>query len=168
VDSRHYQSGLQINFFRDFGLVIRPDRTRGRRIYAIGNRESAVYLSGVDTRRVILIFAISGSYSALYGVLLAGCSTQAYQAMDDLYLLPVTTALALGGTRILDGSGTFLGTIAGVILITLLQSILSVVPRLAEKSICGIVIIAMLLLYGRERSWTLGGGRALPETDWWV
>ena len=136
MDSRHYQSGLQINFFRDFGLVIRPDRTRGRRIYAIGNRESAVYLSGVDTRRVILIFAISGSYSALYGVLLAGCSTQAYQAMDDLYLLPVTTALALGGTRILDGSGTFLGTIAGVILITLLQSILSVVqmPRLAEKS----------------------------------
>jgi ribose transport system permease protein len=169
VDNRRYQSGLRINFFRDFGLVIRPDRTRGRRIYAIGNRESAVYLSGVDTRRVILIFAISGSYSALYGMLLAGCSTQAYQAMDDLYLLPATTALALGGTRMLDASGTFLRyEILGVILITLLQSILSVVPRLAEKSICGIVIIAMLLLYGRERSWTLGGGRALPETDWWV
>jgi hypothetical protein len=67
-------------------------------------------------------------------MLLAGCSTQAYQAMDDLYLLPATTALALGGTRILDGSGTFLGTIAGVILITLLQSILSVVARFAEKS----------------------------------
>lgn len=41
-----------------------------------------------------------------------------------------------GGTRILDGRGTFLGTIAGVTLITLLQSILSVVqmPRLAEES----------------------------------
>jgi ribose/xylose/arabinose/galactoside ABC-type transport system permease subunit len=134
------QSPLPVWFanqlFRDFGLVIRSDRTRGRRIYAIGNRESAVYLSGIDTRRVILIFAISGSYSALYGVLLAGYSTHAYQAMDDLDLLPATTALALGGTKILDGSGTFLGTIAGVTLITLLQSILSVVqmPRLAEKS----------------------------------
>jgi hypothetical protein len=136
VDSRHYRSGLRINFFRDFGLVIRSDGTRGRQIYAIGNRESAVYLSGVGTRRVILIFAISGSYSALYGVLLAGYTTHAYQATDDLYVLPAIAALVLGGTRILDGSGTFLGTIAGVILITLLQPILSVVqmPRLAEKS----------------------------------
>jgi ribose transport system permease protein len=60
----------------------------------------------------------------------------------------------LGGTRILGGRGTFLGTIAGVILITLLQSILSVVqmPEAGRQVIYGIVIIAMLLLYGRERA----------------
>ncbi len=126
----------------------------GRRIYAIGNRESAVYLSGVDPRRVILIcFAISGSCSALSGVLLAGYSTHAYQAMGDPYLLPAIAAVVLGGTRILGGRGTFLGTIAGVILITLLQSILSVVqmPEAGRQIIYGIVIVAMLLLYGRER-----------------
>jgi ribose transport system permease protein len=136
-------------------LIILLTRTVfGRRVYAIGNRESAVYLSGVDTRRVILIcFAISGSCSALSGVLLAGYSTHAYQAMGDPYLLPAIAAVVLGGTRILGGRGTFLGTVAGVILITLLQSILSVVqmPEAGRQVIYGVVIIAMLLAYGRER-----------------
>jgi ribose transport system permease protein len=136
-------------------IVLLTSTVFGRRVYAIGNRESAVYLSGVDTRRVILIcFAISGSCSALSGVLLAGYSTHAYQAMGDPYLLPAIAAVVLGGTRILGGRGTFLGTIAGVILITLLQSILSVVqmPEAGRQIIYGIVIIAMLLLYGRERA----------------
>jgi ribose transport system permease protein len=126
----------------------------GRRVYAIGNRESAVYLSGVDTRRVVIgCFAISGSCSALSGVLLAGYSTHAYQAMGDPYLLPAIAAVVLGGTSILGGRGTFLGTIAGVILITLLQSILSVVqvPEAGRQIIYGFVIVSMLLLYGRER-----------------
>jgi ribose transport system permease protein len=138
-----------------FILIILLTRTVfGRRVYAIGNRESAVYLSGVDTRRVILTcFAISGSCSALSGVLLAGYSTHAYQAMGDPYLLPAIAAVVLGGTRILGGRGTFLGTVAGVILITLLQSILSVMqmPEAGRQVIYGVVIIAMLLLYGRER-----------------
>jgi ribose transport system permease protein len=126
----------------------------GRRVYAIGNRESAVYLSGVDTRHVVIgCFAISGSCSALSGVLLAGYSTHAYQAMGDPYLLPAIAAVVLGGTSILGGRGTFLGTIAGVILITLLQSILSVVqvPEAGRQIIYGLVIVSMLLLYGRER-----------------
>jgi ribose transport system permease protein len=126
----------------------------GRRVYAIGNRESAVYLSGVDTRRVVIgCFAISGGCSALSGVLLAGYSTHAYQAMGDPYLLPAIAAVVLGGTSILGGRGTFLGTIAGVILITLLQSILSVVqvPEAGRQIIYGLVIVSMLLLYGRER-----------------
>jgi ribose transport system permease protein len=140
------------------GLIVILVLTRtvlGRRIYAIGNRESAAYLSGVDTRRVTLIcFAISGSCSALSGVLLAGYSTHAYQAMGDPYLLPAIAAVVLGGTRILGGRGTFLGTVAGVILITLLQSILSVIqmPEAGRQVIYGIVIIAMLLSYGRERA----------------
>src|SRR5258708_12254619 len=61
----------------------------GRYIYAIGNREAVAYLSGVDTRGVLIIcFAISGACSALAGVLLAGYSDKAYQAMGDPYLLP--------------------------------------------------------------------------------
>jgi ribose transport system permease protein len=136
-------------------IVVLLSRTIfGRRVYAIGNRESAVYLSGVDTRRVVIAcFAISGSCSALSGVLLAGYSTHAYQAMGDPYLLPAIASVVLGGTSILGGRGTFLGTIAGVILITLLQSILSVVqvPEAGRQVIYGSVIVSMLLLYGRER-----------------
>jgi ribose transport system permease protein len=125
----------------------------GRRIYAIGNRERAVYLSGVEPRRVVLIcFAVSGGCSAFAGVLLAGYANKAYQGMGDAYLLPAIAAVVLGGTSILGGRGTYLGTVAGVILITLLQSILSVVqmPEAGRQIIYGVVIVGMLLAYGRS------------------
>jgi len=126
----------------------------GRYIYAIGNREGAAYLSGVNTRGVLIIcFGISGMCSALAGVLLAGYSTKAYQAMGDAYLLPAIAAVVLGGTHILGGRGSYLGTVAGVILISLLQSILSVLqmPEAHRQLIYGTVIIVMLLAYGRGR-----------------
>ncbi len=124
----------------------------GRAVYAIGNRESVAYLSGINTNGVLIgCFAFCGACAAFAGVLLAGYSTKAYQAMGDAYLLPAIAAVVLGGTNILGGRGNYLGTIAGVILITLLQSILSVMqmPEAGRQVIYGAVIISMLLLYGR-------------------
>lgn len=124
----------------------------GRAVYGIGNRERAAYLSGIDTRRVVMIaFAVSGGLSAFGGVLLAGYASKAAQSMGDAYLLPSIAAVVLGGTSILGGRGSYLGTVAGVILITLLQSILSVMqmPEAGRQIIYGAVIVAMLLLYGR-------------------
>jgi len=126
----------------------------GRAVYAIGNRERAAYLSGAATQRVVLLaFALSGGLSAFGGELLAGYASKAAQSMGDAYLLPSIAAVVLGGTSILGGRGKYIGTIAGVILITLLQSILSVmqIAEFGKQIIYGIVIIAMLLLYGRER-----------------
>jgi len=128
--------------------------TFGRAIYAVGNRERAAYLSGIDTRRVTLLcFVIAGACSAAAGVLLTGYSTKAYQAMGDAYQLPAIAAVVLGGTNILGGQGSYLGTVVGVILITLLQSILSVmqIPEMGRQVIYGVVIITMLLVYGRGR-----------------
>jgi ribose transport system permease protein len=128
--------------------------TFGRAVYGIGNGERVAYLSGVRTQRVVLAaFAISGGLSAFGGVLLAGYASKAAQAMGDAYLLPAIAAVVLGGTSILGGRGSYLGTVAGVILVTLLQSILSVmqIEESGRQVIYGIVIIAMLLLYGRER-----------------
>ena len=73
--------------------------------------------------------------------------------MGDPYLLPSIAAVVLGGTSILGGRGTYLGTIAGVILITLLQSILSVmqIEEWGRHVIYGAVIVTMLLVYGRGR-----------------
>jgi len=97
------------------------------------------------------VFAIAGACAAFAGVLLAGYSTKAYQAMGDPYLLPAIAAVVLGGTSILGGRGTYLGTVAGVVLVTLLQSILSIVqvPEAARQITYGAVIILMLLVYGR-------------------
>ena len=124
----------------------------GRSVYGIGNSERAAYLSGVDTRRVVMIaFVISGALAAFAGVLVAGYASKAAQSMGDAYLLPSIAAVVLGGTSILGGRGSYLGTVAGVILITLLQSILSVMqmPEAGRQIIYGVVIVAMLLLYGR-------------------
>jgi ribose transport system permease protein len=124
----------------------------GRAVYAIGNRESVAYLSGINTNLILIgCFAFCGACAAFAGVLLAGYSTKAYQAMGDAYLLPAIAAVVLGGTNILGGRGNYLGTIAGVILITLLQSILSVMqmPEAGRQVIYGAVIVGMLLLYGR-------------------
>lgn len=127
--------------------------TFGRSVYGIGNSERAAYLSGINTRRIVMVaFAVSGALSAFGGVLLAGYASKAAQAMGDAYLLPSIAAVVLGGTSILGGRGSYLGTVAGVILITLLQSILSVMqmPEAGRQIVYGIVIIVMLLLYGRN------------------
>ena len=126
--------------------------TFGRCVHAIGNRERAAYLSGARTRAVVMTaFAVAGGLSAFGGVLLAGYASKAAQAMGDPYLLPAIAAVVLGGTSILGGRGHYLGTVAGVILITLLQSILSVmqIEEWGRHLIYGGVIVAMLLLYGR-------------------
>ena len=128
--------------------------TFGRAVYAIGNRERAAYLSGARTRLVVMsAFGLSGGLSAFGGVLLAGYASKAAQAMGDPYLLPAIAAVVLGGTSILGGRGHYLGTVAGVILITLLQSILSVMqmPEFGRHVTYGVVIVAMLLIYGRDR-----------------
>jgi ribose transport system permease protein len=135
------------------GAVFLLTRTSfGRAVYGIGNSERAAYLSGIDTRRILVIaFAITGGLAAFGGVLLAGYSSKAAQSMGDVYLLPAIAAVVLGGTSILGGRGSYLGTVAGAILITLLQSILSVmqIPEAGRQVIYGIVIVIMLLLYGR-------------------
>ena len=133
-------------------VVLLRRTTFGRRVYGIGNSERAVFLSRGNVDRVVVAcFAIAGACAAFAGVLLAGYSTKAYQAMGDPYLLPAIAAVVLGGTSILGGRGTYLGTVAGVVLVTLLQSILSIVqvPEAARQVIYGAVIILMLLVYGR-------------------
>jgi ribose transport system permease protein len=67
-------------------------------------------------------------------------------------MLPAIAAVVLGRASILGRRGSYLGAAAGMILITLLQSILSVVqkPEAGRQITYGVVICAMLLLHGRE------------------
>ena len=140
------------------GMVILLNRTAvGKYIFVIGNKEAAAYLAGVPTRGVIVLaFCLCGMLSGLAGTLLAGYSTKAYQGMGDAYLLPAIAAVVIGGTHILGGRGRYLGTLIGVILIVLLNSVLSIMqmPEAGRQVIYGSVIILMLLVYGRGQKVT--------------
>jgi len=126
----------------------------GRSIYATGSREAAAYLSGIRTRLVIVgAFVTSALCASIAGVLLAGYSAKAYQGMGNAFLLPAIAAVVLGGTHILGGRGRYAGTLVGVILIVLLNSVLSItqMPEAGRQIIYGAVIVGMLLVYGRNQ-----------------
>jgi ribose transport system permease protein len=156
-----------------FGLlvVLMLGRTFGRYVCAIGNSERVTYPSGVNTRSILIAaFIASGACSAFSGAVLAGYAGKAYQAMGDPYLLPAIAAVVLRGTSILGESGSYPGTIAGVILITVLDSILSVaqIPEAARPIIYGAIIIGMMLVYGRALECFCGDIFAsldVPEAD---
>jgi ribose transport system permease protein len=137
-------------------LVFMLTRTPiGRYIYATGNREAATYLSGINTRFVLVFgFVLCSVCASLAGLLIAGYTSKAFQAMGDVYLLPAIAAVVVGGTNILGGQGRYSGTVVGTILIVLLQSVLSVMqmPEAGRQIIYGLVIIAMLLVYGRNNT----------------
>ena len=136
------------------GVLVFLNRTAtGKYVFAIGNGERAAYLAGIPTRRVIVVaFCLCGMLAGLAGTLLAGYSTKAYQGMGDAYLLPSIAAVVIGGTHILGGRGRYLGTLVGVTLIVLLNSVLSIMqmPEAGRQVIYGSVIILMLLVYGRS------------------
>ncbi len=125
----------------------------GRKTYAVGNNEIAAYLSGVKTPRVlIMVFVLSGALNALAGLLLAGNAGRSFNEMGEPYLLPAIAAVVVGGTSILGGSGKYIGTIAGVIIIRLLDGALNIVqvPPATKDIAFGLVILVMLFLYGRS------------------
>lgn len=132
-------------------FLLRRSRT-GRYIYAVGTHEPAAYLSGIDTRKVIVFaFIVAGLCSAIAGMLLTGYAGQSYQRMGDPYLLPGIAAVVLGGSSLFGGRGSYSGTVAGVLLITLISSMLSIMqaPEAAKQICYGVVIILMVGLYSR-------------------
>ncbi|AOG11648.1 MULTISPECIES: ABC transporter permease [unclassified Agrobacterium] len=127
----------------------------GKYLIAMGNSEKAAYLSGIRVRLVTtLTFVVAGVFTAIGAILLAGYANQAYQGMGDPYMLPVITAVVIGGTSIMGGQGGYGGTIVGAIFITLLSSILSVLqmPEAFRQIVFGVIILAMLLIRGYKRS----------------
>ncbi len=125
----------------------------GRRLYAIGNNPRASYLSGVPVRRVLIVsYTAAGLFAGITGLLLTGYSNQSYIRMGDAYVLPSIAAVVVGGTSILGGSGGYVGTIAGAIIITLLQNVLSIENRSQadQQILFGLIVLIMLFIYGRE------------------
>ena len=72
--------------------------------------------------------------------------------MGNDYLLVPIAAVIIGGTNIMGGSGGYVGTIAGALIVVLLQSILSAaqIGQAGKDIVFGLIIIGLVLLYARE------------------
>jgi ribose transport system permease protein len=126
----------------------------GRRTYAIGNNPTAAFLAGIRVKRVtVVLYMLSGLFSALAGITLVSYGGQASLGLGDPYLFQSIAAVVIGGASILGGRGTYLGSAAGAItlvaLVTLLQA--ENIPQYGRSIVYGVTILALLLLYGRER-----------------
>ena len=133
-------------------VVILQRTPLGRYIYAIGNREAAAYLSGVNTRRVTVIcFVLCGLLPRSPACCSPAIPPRPTRAWATPICCPRSRRWCIGGTNILGGRGRYLGTLVGVILIVLLNSVLSIMqmPEAGRQVIYGVVIILMLLVYGR-------------------
>ncbi len=128
--------------------------TFGRRVYSVGNSQRVSFLAGVNVKLVtIALYALSGLFAAMAGIALAGFGGGATIGMGDPYLFQSIAAVVIGGTYILGGRGHYLGTVAGAIVLTTLVSVLlsENAPDYARDIVYGVVILAILLLYGRQR-----------------
>ncbi len=126
----------------------------GRWLYAIGNSPTASLYSGIKTSWVLLsVYLISGTLAALAGILLTGYTRTSYLNIGDPYQLTSIAAVVIGGSSILGGSGSYVGTIGGCIIMILIQSILPIfsIPEAGRRIISGALILGLLLIYGRER-----------------
>lgn len=121
----------------------------GRRLYAIGlNRRVAVF-AGVNVRwDTVAVYVISGVAAALAGIVLAGYVGESYLGMGDPYLFSSVAAVAIGGASVLGGTGNYVGTTAGALVLALLASILPILgfSQSTLEIVYGLVILVAVSL----------------------
>lgn len=125
----------------------------GRATYAIGNNARASYLSAINvTATTVALYMLSGLCSALAGIMLVGFGGQASLGMGDPYLFQSIAAVVIGGVYILGGRGHYIGAVAGSIsLVTLISVLMAMnMPEYGRSIIYGVVILVLLLVYGRQ------------------
>jgi ribose transport system permease protein len=120
----------------------------GRYMYAVGGNLEASRLSGVPVNRVrIFAFAISGLCSALAGIVFwARLSTGTYLAGESLELYAIA-AVVIGGTSLMGGEGSVVGTLIGALIMAILYKGLNTVgvDEMTQRIIIGSVIVAAAL-----------------------
>jgi ribose/xylose/arabinose/galactoside ABC-type transport system permease subunit len=123
----------------------------GRRIYAVGSNNEAARLSGLSVHTVkITVYMLASCLAVISGVILTG-----YVGYVDRFIatgldLDSVAAAVVGGTAFYGGKGGLLGTIAGVLIIQILSTMVILLGLDVQTQfiIKGFVILAAVSLYG--------------------
>ncbi len=127
----------------------------GRRLFAVGTNRVTAQLSGVRVRRVVVLtYALSGLLAALGGVILLGYTQQVFLNLGNPYTLPSVAAVVVGGTLLAGGVGSYSGTMAGALVLTILTSLLTALdlPESVRLMVYGVTLLLLLSLYGRQKA----------------
>ena len=129
----------------------------GRYVYAIGGNEEAARLAGVPVWRVkITVYAISGYLAALAGILYVAQYRQGKPDAGMGLELDAIAAVVIGGTSLMGGRGSMIGTLVGVLIFGFLSNILQLnnIDSNTQLVLKGaIIIIAVLLQERRSSGW---------------
>jgi ribose transport system permease protein len=112
----------------------------GRYTFAIGSNEEATRLSGVNTRKwTILIYTVAGIFTGVIAARLGSAQPQ----LGTGYELQAIAAVIIGGTSLLGGRGSILGTLIGALIMSVLINGLRILSIQTEwqNVVVGIVIL---------------------------
>ena len=120
-----------------------------RAVYATGSNQEAARIAGIDTRRVkMCVFAVAGALTGLAAVVNAVRFNQIPSNSGLGLEMKVIAAVVVGGAAIRGGSGTFIGTLLGVVLLGAIGPALTFMGVSAywERAIQGAIILAAVAL----------------------
>jgi ribose transport system permease protein len=129
-------------------MLFRISCSHGRYTYAIGGNEEATFLSGVNVRfNKTMVYALSGLTSAIAAIMLTARLNSAQPIAGIMYELDAIAATVIGGTSLMGGEGTLLGTLIGALIMGVLRNGLNLlgVSSFLQQIIIGMVIIIAVL-----------------------
>jgi simple sugar transport system permease protein len=131
-----------------FGFVLKFS-TFGRYIYAIGGNEQAARLAGIQVDQLkIAVYAISGMLASTAGVLYTAQYRQGKPDAGEGAELDAIAAVVIGGTNLMGGKGSMIGTLVGVLIFGFLGNILQLrnIDSNTQLVLKGGIILAAVLL----------------------
>ena len=121
----------------------------GRHIYLIGGNIEATRLAGVDTvKRVVQSYLYEGLMYGIAGIVLTARLGGAASTGGNLLELDAVAAACIGGVSMNGGSGTVLGAACGVIILTAIDNVMSLmnISSYLQMVIKGIILLLAVCL----------------------
>jgi ribose transport system permease protein len=149
--------GIPVDLFlwASLGVLVLVGLARsglGRLIYAVGDNRDACELAGVRVWQVLLAdYILCGLFAAGAGLVIVGGTNAADMSLADVYLLPSVAAAIIGGTSIFGGRGGYAGSIVGALILTVLNSLLTLLdaPEPIRQILYGAIILLLAAAYTR-------------------
>ncbi|MCZ2816067.1 ABC transporter permease [Modestobacter sp. VKM Ac-2984] len=141
------------------GWVLLNRTTFGRRTFAVGGNAEAARLAGIRVQRhTVWLYVLSGVTCGIAAVLLMARTTTGSSTHGTLLELDAIAAVVIGGTLLVGGRGTIVGTVLGVLIFTTLANVFTLnnLSSSAQEVARGVIIVIAVLLQQRL---ALGGAR---------